>query len=473
MPQNRFVLFAAALLAPAVVGSQEIRVKPEWPDLLLVAAGGVPDSRQDGGMWSGRGLSTRLRGGVRVDVGALHVVLAPEAWHASNRPFDLIRGGDSSRSTFASPYYIGVNSMDLPTRMGIDPVTEFSFGESSLWGEWKGAALGVSTSMVSWGPSERQGLMFGHGAPGIPRVFLRTPRPLATRFGQFSMEWFVGALSESRWFDSDGSNDLRSLSAGQVRWSPRANENLSVGIARAVQQVVPSGGDVLGHAFDFLSEAPAYNSDRMRSAFVRFAIPPSGLRVWMELATPRPLGRIRDLLTVPGLDLGYQFGAEQLIGQDSTGWLVHAEVSSLEPGRMVRDAPTRVFYAGQGTPHGWTQRGQLLGGDTGPGSNSQWISVDRVTHRWSLGGYGERVRWNNDVLPTLYLPTFFRHDVTMRVGMRAAWRTALRGVPYEVALDASAGKRLNYLFQNTTWIEAYRTVDVSVPQLRLMVRPRR
>ena len=473
MPRTRFALLAAALLAPAPALAQQIRVKPEWPDLLVVAAGGVPDSREDGGMWSGRGLSARVRGGVRVDVGGVHLVLAPEAWHASNRPFDLLPGGDPSRSTFSSPYYFGANSLDLPMRMGMDPVTEISLGQSALWEEWRKIAFGVATSTVSWGPGERQDLMFGHGAPGIPRLFVRTPRPVATRYGRWSFDWFVGALSESRWFDRENSDDVRALSAGSVTWSPRRDDNLAIGIARAVQQTVPSSGDVLGHAFDFIRAAPEHRADRMTSAFVRYVIPPAGMRVWMEIATPRPLGSLRDLLTIPGLDLAYQFGAEQFIGKDSTGWRVHAEAVSLEPGRMVRDEPQHYFYAGRGTVHGWTQRGQLLGGDTGPGSNSQWLSVDRETPRWKLGGYGERVRWNNDILPTLYIPRYQRHDVTVRFGVRAAWHTALRGIPYDVALDASVGKRMNYLFQNTTWIDAYRTVDVNVPQLRLMVMPRR
>lgn len=444
-----------------------------YPDIRLVAMEGIPDSRGDGSLWAGRGVSSLVRLGATLDWGRVHLALAPEVWHAANRPYDLLPGRDTSRSTFASPFFTGRNSLDLPSRMGRAPVTEVTPGQSAAWASIGPLDAGVSSSNLWWGPGARDGLMFGPGAAGIPRLFLRTPRPVATPLGRVSIDWFLGILTESRWFDHDTSNDHRSLSAAALSWSPRSSDNFTVGIARAVQRIARLDGSVLSRALDAVRGAPEHEADRLTMFFVRLVLPDAGMRAWAELATPRPMGRIRDLLTVPGDNLAYQLGVEQLIRHGASRWLLHAEVMNLEPGLMVRDRPSPSFYAGTGTPQGWTQRGQLLGAGTGPGSNEQWLSVDRSTDRWSVGVFGERVRWNNDVLPTLYLPTIFRHDVTLRFGARGNVRTSLLGYLYDIAVEASWGKRLDYLFQNTTWIEAYRTVDVAVPQLKLTLSPRR
>lgn len=465
----RLALECRPSLAP---GRAQLILGAVYPDIRLVAMEGIPDSRGDGSLWAGRGISSLIRLGATIDWGRVHVAVAPELWHAVNRPYDLLPGRDSARSTFSSPFFTGRNSLDIPSRMGRARVTVLTPGQSAAWANLGPLDVGVSSSNLWWGPGARDGLMFGPGAAGIPRFFVRTPRPVATPLGRVSIDGFFGILTESRWFDGDTSNDHRSLSAAALSWSPRSSDHFTVGIARAVQRVARLDGSVLRRASDALRAAPELEADRLTMFFVRLVVPDAGMRAWAEVATPRPMGRLRDFLTVPGDNLAYQLGVEQLIRHGASRWLLHAEAMTVEPGLMVRDRPSAFFYAGSGTPHGWTQRGQMLGAGTGPGSNAQWLSVDRSTNRWSAGVYGERVRWNNESLMPLYLATIFRHDVTMRMGTRASVRTTLMGYRNDIALDVSWGKRLNYLFQNTTWIEAFRTVDVSIPQVRLTVSPR-
>ena len=65
------------------------------PELRFVQSGGVPDSRNDGALWAGRGTSALLRTGLTLDWSLLHVALVPEVWTSQNRPFDLLPGTDS------------------------------------------------------------------------------------------------------------------------------------------------------------------------------------------------------------------------------------------------------------------------------------------------------------------------------------------------------------------------------------------
>jgi hypothetical protein len=108
-----------------------------------------------------------------------------------------------------------------------------------------------------------------------------------------------------------------------------------------------------------------------------------------------------------------------------------------------------------------------LGYSAGPGSNTQWLSVDWIASRWSLGAFADRVRWNEDAFIRQTFPYPNRHDVTIRGGLRGGvvWRGN------EFSLEGSIGHRLNYLFQNAAFLPGYRTVDVSVPSLRFSFAP--
>ena len=448
----------------------------QWPSVQLVAAEGIPESRSDGALWAGRGLSTLVRMGAAFQAGPLHLALAPELWGSANRPYDLLRStalmDDSTRwaprSPLASPFYYGPHTLDLPSRLGVLPLRVVAPGQSAAWLSGRGVDAGVSTSNSWWGPGVRDGLLLGPGASGIPRVFLRTTRPLRTRTGSWRGEWFVGTLTESRWFDQETANDRRSIGALRIEWSPNGTPGLILGAARAVQSV-QQGALPFSHFTDVWRSTTAIGADQMAALFASLTTP--GMRTYAEVVTARPPSALEAFLAGPADDLGYQLGVERRLVRAGTVWLLHAEVMNTDPGISRRDRPARDFYAGASVPHGWTQRGQLLGAGIGPGGSSQWLAVDRMGKRISVGAYAERVRWNNEVLPRLYLPTIFRHDVTVRGGVRASVRQSRVGVPYLLSLDASWGTRLNYLFQNTTWIRDFRTVDVRVPQLRLTVTP--
>ncbi|MEI6739314.1 MAG: capsule assembly Wzi family protein [Gemmatimonadaceae bacterium] len=449
-----------------------IALRAVWPSLMLSVADGIPDSRADGALWAGRGLSALVRGGVTVDAGALHLAFAPEVWAAHNRPYDLLASdaisGTGNRSPLASPFYYGAHSLDLPSRLGVSPLATASLGQSALWLTLHGVDIGAATSNVWWGPGLRDGLLLGPGAAGIPRAFVRTSRPVETRVGRWQGEWFIGTLTESRWFDTDPTNDRRTVSAARVEWSPPHINGLVVGVYRAVQRPQQAKYPTAGFS-DLFRSATVTHTDQLAGLFASYATPT--LRAYAEIVTPNPPAGIRALLSAPGDTRGYQFGVERRIARGPVVWLLHADLANTDPGISIRDRPPHDFYTGSNTPQGWTQRGQLLGAGIGPGGTSQWLSVDRLSARYRVGGYVERVRWNNEVLTRLYLPTIFRHDVTVRGGVRGGVRATLGGHGYDIGAELSIGTRLNYLFQNTTWIRDYRTVDVPVSQFRITLSP--
>jgi hypothetical protein len=175
----------------------------------------------------------------------------------------------------------------------------------------------------------------------------------------------------------------------------------------------------------------------------------------------------RQFFALPYQGIVYLVGAERALQNRSGTLLVSFEVANLDQPTDIRGGARQDFYTSSSIPQGWSQRGQLLGYSTGPGSDAQWVALDWISRRWSFGLFGDRVRWNEDALIRQYLPQPSRHDVTIRGGARAG----LVVLGTEIAVEGNIGHRINYLFQNGRFIPGYRTVDLSVPALRFAITP--
>lgn len=432
------------------------------------AVGGLPDPVRSGGTWMGRGGNFFVRPAASVDAGPVHLVLAPELWRAQNLAFDLFPSPDAARSSFAAPWYGAPWSIDLPSRMGVDPVMEAGPGQSALWVTAGPVEVGAATSSQQWGPGRHGGLVLGADAPGIPRVFARSTRPIATRAGDWSFTAFTGSLTESRFFDRDPSNDARALRAVNLSWRPGPASAFGVGFSHATmlgEAMTP--GDTAPGGDSLPGEGRSRRvSDQINAVFAELR--GAGTRGYVELGRAHRLPSLREFVTVPYAGIAYLVGVEHAIRHAGGAVLISAEAANLEQPTDVRGDSTFDFYTSRSIAQGWTHRGRVLGHPAGPGGMHAVLAVDWVTPRWSAGIFGDRVRWNEDALHREYLARSPRHDVSVRAGVRAGYLVGR----HEVSLEASTGKRLNYLFQNAKFFTGYRTVDVSLPQLRLSITPR-
>lgn len=416
------------------------------PTLRASWLGGLGENAGEGGMWAGRGPNLMLLPSAGLSTGMLRVLIAPAIHYSANEPYDVFPGADSSRSGLSSPWYSGRRSIDLPSRFGTEPLAGATLGESAAWLSWRGLSAGVAGSSLEWGPGLRGNLLFSPDAPGVPRVFVATDAPLRTRIGWVEGQVFRGTLTESPWFDATRDDDRRSLAGVGASIRPAAAPALAVGAAHA-----------------------RMHSDQLNLLFIELGGRGSGARGWAEIGRAGALPTPRRFFSVPNQGLAYLAGAE-LRGTTSRGAVLFTlEVANLEQPTDVRGDSIQDFYTSARVPQGWTQRGRLLGHFAGPGGQSQWVSFDWLPNgrRWSAGLFGERIRRNEDAFFRQYLPYQNRHDVSLRGGARlgGSWGGQ------EVAIEMSIGKRLNYLFQNATFLPGYRTVDVSIPQLRLTLTP--
>lgn len=447
------------------------------PEATLAWNSAIPFSINDGALWAAKGLSGLVMTGVQAQAGPVRLVLAPELSYSENGAFDDILPydwGPEQRALYRAPWQSGTHSIDLPVRPGGGERRRIHPGQSSLTVRAGPVSLGAATENQWWGPGVRNAVLLGGQAAGIPHLFLRTARPVSTPLGRVEARWIAGGLRESEWFNTDASDDWRSLSAAAVVLTPA--KGVSLGVARSVYSgadgaagVLKNGGDVLLRwrgAGDTLAARPF---EQMTSLFGRIVMPADGAEAYVEWVRYRLPGSVRELLEAPEHTQGYTVGMQWLRPAPGGGVRLQAEHTYLEKSPSYRALPMGSYYASPAVPQGYTHEGQVIGAPVGPGASGQWLGVDWLGRGARAGVFGGRIRWANDALYDKPAPNagFRGHDVTLLAGLRGA--ADVGGA--RVSLEWTAGKRWNYLFQGYAfdWDQRENAVNVVNHTLRLQV----
>jgi hypothetical protein len=468
-PVAGYLLRSAATLSRALPGdSTRLRWALLLPEVTTVANSALPFSLNDGALWAGRGWNERFRAGARLDWGRWFLVVAPELLLSENTPYELahpltVPDRPPLRHPLSSPWHL-FPSIDVPLRFGERGFVTLDPGQSTLGVRLGAVVAGVSTENEWWGPGIRNAIVMSSNAGGIPRVFARTARPLRTPIGTLEGRWFLGALSESRYFDFRPEDDRRSMSGVAIAWQPDSASGLSLGVARTVYAHVDDWWDLSAHVLDVLRDRGARPSldsgalntrEQIFAVFGRWVFPADRFALHFEWARTDLPYSIRDLLTSPNHSQGYTVGIEWATpvrdGRDLVRF--QAEVTYLERSPSYRDRPEDSFYTSRSVAQGYTQRGQVIGAAIGPGASSQWVGVDYVAPTWRVGVFGGRIRWDDDALytfptpPTALAPNkWCAHDVSLFAGvMGAVERTWGR-----LRIALTRGERLNVFFHNLT-----------------------
>jgi hypothetical protein len=470
---------------PGPDSGRPLRLTTRWlaPELRTVWNSELPFSLNEGPLWAGRGVSGRLTGGVHARWRALTLILAPQLVAWENADFQTTSypepDGERIRHRYASPFHYPPHSVDLPQRPGeaggfaVDP------GQSSLTVRFDRVAFGLATENLWWGPGVRNSLLMSAQAPGIPHLFVETPRAVQTPLGALRARWVLGRLTESEYFDFDPANDHRSLSGLVLEFTPSFDPGLSLGVARSV--VAPSGSLPVDAALDVFrnvgrpAQQPgdtllAPGPDQLFSVFARWVFPSVGFEVYGEWGRQEQPASLRDFLQLPQHSRAYTVGL-QYVRSAGEGKLLRlqSEITSLEPSQSFRVREIGEWYASRRVPQGYTHRGRVIGAAIGPSGSSQWAALDWRAQDWSMGTFVGRIRWENEALYS-YFDEFRRPDLSLLPGVRGSLALG----PLVLHGSYTYGVRLNYLFQAWPLSETrYRGVDLTNHTLALTLSTRR
>jgi hypothetical protein len=419
-------------------------IRALYPQLQFTRNSAIPYSRNDGGLWAGRGWSSRISGGVAAKLGILRVIIAPEITTTRNDSFpprtDAIIPSPvipPGRSSFSFPWYAnGPYSVDMPLRFGNRPRRQLRPGQSSIFADVGALSLGFSTENEWWGPGIDNALVMSNNAPGFPHMLIRSAHPIETRAGKVEFRWLVGGLKQSAFFDTATNRTTRSLASAVVTIRPHRVDNLSLGLARSVVGSSTGWGEIPFRWLDVLrntghpNEGAPYDStlrvggrDQLYSFFARWALPRSGAEVygeWGRLDFPRSL---RDLLVQPNRGQAYTLGLQWTREGFTPSGRFHFRIenTSLEQSLASRERFAGVWYTSRRVLQGFTNEGQILGAAVGPGSSGQVVELNYYDKRGLFGFEFGRTRYNEDVhqaSPMLDYLRWCSHDVGLQWGVR-------------------------------------------------------
>jgi hypothetical protein len=460
-------------LSPGVDSSGPRLIAPVF---MTVYNSTIPVTGNTGALWAGRGWNAHVVSGLRWEQPHVSIVVAPEIAASANRGFPILAPLDSARSQFASPFYAGLISADLPIRFGAFPFAFAGLGQSSIELHSDRFAGGFSTENLWWGPGIRNAIVMSNNAAGVPHLYVRSRVPLRTPVGDVEFRILLGQLTASRFF-RPGDAGSRSLSAGVATLRVPFDTALTIGLARAVYGPVNGTLALPKHWADVLwrwnlsdrfsrSERPL---SQIFSLFSQWSFPQNGFEVYGEWARISPPLSFEDLVVQPQKGQGFTVGFQSLRAlSERSSVRIQAEATMLEQTPSTPGAVVPLFYTSHWADAGYTQRGQVIGASIGPGGSSQFAALDFIRPAWSSGLQVGRIQWNHEAYyrqPTGI--SYKHHDVSVFAGVRGS--ATVRAVA--LSGEFVATHRMNYLFQGADATAFDDFFDVKNLTAKLSVSP--
>jgi hypothetical protein len=368
-------------------GNRFFRVLPV--DVTAKFNSSSPFGINEGPVWSGRGVTTAISGGIAAAWGPVSLVVKPVVFRAENQGFTLQPNGMTGDAVYANALF--PTRVDLPQRFGNGAYTHVDPGESTLRVDAYGVSLGVTSANEWWGPASMFPYIVGNNAAGVPRVFFGTEHPTNIWIGTFQVRAEYGMEFQSAYspvvgpetYVSVDSIGKRRLMSGLVAvFSPRGLPGLEIGAGRYFHR--PWTGRVTGSdlkspfAGILIASQPISDTTRtdaaglanqLGTAWVRWVFPHSGLELYGEY------GHEDHNIDLADLEAELDHSRTALLGFRKTFRRDSQTVNGLRIEVFDGTASTNARHRDEGliyvhTPirQGHTEEGKLIGAGAGVGS---------------------------------------------------------------------------------------------------------
>ena len=343
--------------------------------------------------------------------------LQPEFVTARNLNPPPYYGNQQDGNFWARYYFLIQNNIDYYTRMGNQPIKTFFPGQSSLAFNYKKFSFGVSSENQWWGAGTRNSLMLTNNAPGFYHAFLKTNKPIETKWGNVEGKAIFGnllspdmpppedSIMRTIWEGGITRKNLsvRRMEGFLISYQPKWIPNLYIGYSFVSQSYILNR-NLIGKKLGFFD---AGRPKQQMGAFVfRFLLPKDHAEFYAELGQPNqavsPWRFFGD-----SVKTGFVVGARKLfpLGNKGAYLKLYSEFTQLQlmnPLLVIDNnspygEPLRnSWYTSSKIRQGYTHQGKLLGASIGPGSNSQTIGFSYHKGLNKIGVFFERVANNND-----------------------------------------------------------------------------
>jgi hypothetical protein len=384
-----------------------------------------PKDFDNGPVWTGKGLSGMVSGGVSYKTKNLEITFSPIVWYAQNQEYNLEPQTYTSPNGFRYPFD---RRIDWPQRLGEESITAFNLGQSRIKYSWKGKLYAkLSNENMWWGPSHINSITMTNTASGFPHFSLGIDDLISTGIGHFGANLFWGRLNESDYFNDDNV-DGKLFSALTFEYHPSFIDGFEAGIARLVYKSwldlkpadffkVLSG---FGNNPDSTQIGENDEFDQLASFFLRWRFPEIGFEAFYEYSRNDFGGDIQNLIIgFPDHSRFYSFGFSKMIDTGFGDLRLQTEFNNLSRSDTRLLGPSPILYTHPIAQGGYTHNGQLVGASVGPGSNSQYISLTLKRDKVVYEANTQRTSWNDDFFYQFANTRDLNRDVEMAYGINA------------------------------------------------------
>lgn len=387
------------------------------PEAFLTLNTDVPHSYNDGNIWQGRGLNSKVSFGMEYINNFISLRLYPEFWVAENRDFDII----STQSSSGYGDYWTV--FDNLQRFGDDPFYELTLGQSDFRLYYENLfTFGISNENISIGPGIKNNIILGSHGATFPHIDFGTLGfvPFFS-IGEIEYRILYGLLEESDFFDNDSSNDYGWYSGVTTGFKPGILPNLTFGFNHYYTKPLKDWETI-----DLLRHIPGVDTsnsgtdlkDTVVSLTFNFNYPSHGFIFYGEIARNDHFGSIENLWRDPEHTSGYTLGVRQKLYKfsDSSNLVISFEHTDLMQRRTRETGEAGPWYrhSWAGWKQGYSHKGQLLGSSIGPGSNSQWLELSYIFNKGIINLSFQRIAHDKDFYYHLYPDGVRRTETDVR-----------------------------------------------------------
>jgi hypothetical protein len=385
----------------------------------------TPYNRNNGTMIPNVGYQHLISFGLYSKIGPLTITLRPEHHFSENKNFQGFWEGHSP--IIWAKRYILWNRIDMPERFGNKRHNSLLLGQSSIKFNYKNFSFGISNENLWWGPSIKNSIMMSNHSQGFKHITFNTNKPIKTKIGNFEWQLITGRLESSGYTPPNTNveyagnklyvakinqlaetDDWRFLQAYIITFSPKFLSNLSVGFMRWTQMYSSlvegkywwmKGNTTYFPVFNNLFRSNDKYGDfegqtnQAAGVFFRWLWEDSNAEIYAEFHHNDSKFNFRDLILDSEHSRAVTFGIQKVFNSNllfSWEWTQLEQSSS----RITRDAGS--WYMHYQVYDGYTNRGEVLGAGIGPGSNSQFFSIQKFNKNNLFGLALEIIDNDND-----------------------------------------------------------------------------
>ena len=377
-----------------------------------------PFGWQDGLRIPNKGAQIYMSGGVEYYNSWLDLRFQPELLYAQNLPFE-------------NPPY-RVLTIDMPDRFGLESYKKFHWGQSHAYVHLGSIDIGFGSENLQWGPCVKNSIILGNNAPGFKHGSIKTNKPIKTRWGSFEFAYVAGNLKRSGLYPYSTTPDAgkpwpyiqakdilytasnkrydKLFNGYMLSFQPKLLPGLFLGATRVLLNDTVYGKAaylrIISKSPKFLDEygpgVKVVNDNQLLSLFARWMMPESHAEFYIEWGRDDYFWDLQDFITQPEWTSVYTMGFQKIVPKGGKNLNQYYKVS----GEITRlTSPSIAWSRGQ---HRWsgfyshgaadyTNEGQVIGTGIGPGSNMQWMQVDKVDGFNTRSLMFERVQYKIDM----------------------------------------------------------------------------